>query len=221
TRLELMAVLLALVLVCAVVWPALAGNRPRSDRVVCANNLRQIGGAFQLWGNDHNDLPPFEVAASDGGTLMHSLAPNAWLHFAWLSNELASPRLVFCPSDTGRPARDFTGDPGGGYLHPNFANRATSYFLSHNRTSRSTSLLAGDRNVRMESTASCSRFNYGLAATRPGGLVNVAWTNALHGVEGNGLGFDGRVQQLNTTELRKAVTQPFEDFASLHLITPR
>lgn len=116
TRLELVALLAALALLAAAVLPALAGNRIRSDRVLCANNLRQISMALQQWGNDHSDQPPWEVLPADGGTYAHALSPNVWYHFAWISNELASPRILFCPTDTGKPARDFTGDPAGGYL---------------------------------------------------------------------------------------------------------
>src|SRR5262245_33734498 len=89
TRVDLLIVIAVIVLLAAVVLPALANNRFRSDRVICANNLRQIGMAMQLWANDHNELPPYDVPAAEGGTLGHALAPNAWLHFSWVSNELA------------------------------------------------------------------------------------------------------------------------------------
>src|SRR5206468_10868184 len=116
TRVELLVVLAVLALLSLVVVPALASNRPRSQRVICANNLRQIGTAMQLWGNDHNELLPQEVAVAEGGTRMHPLAPNVWLHFAWLSNELGSPKVLFCPADTGHPARDFTRNPTGAHF---------------------------------------------------------------------------------------------------------
>src|SRR5262245_41072852 len=97
TRVELLAVLASIAFLAMVVLPALANNRQRSDRVICVNNLRQIGVAFQLWGNDHGDDPPQMVMTNDGGTRRHSLAPNTWLHFAWISNELINPQFVFCP----------------------------------------------------------------------------------------------------------------------------
>jgi hypothetical protein len=45
TRIELLAILGALVLLAAITLPALAGGRPRSETAVCANNLRQLGVA--------------------------------------------------------------------------------------------------------------------------------------------------------------------------------
>ena len=56
TRAELLVVVAVFALLALIVLPALANNRPRSHRVMCANNLRQIGLAMQLWGSDHNDL---------------------------------------------------------------------------------------------------------------------------------------------------------------------
>src|SRR5213075_1294029 len=111
--------------------PALANGHPRSDRLVCANNLRRIYVAMQQWGNDHNDRVPFAVPVSEGGTRLHPLAANVWLHFSWISNELGTATVLACPSDNGTVARDFSASPESGYLNPNFRGNATSYFLSH------------------------------------------------------------------------------------------
>src|SRR6185436_12299282 len=95
TFVDLLAVLAVVVLLSALAGPVLANPRLRSDRVVCANNLRQIGMAMQLWANDHGDAIPPEVSLTDGGTFGHPLAANVWLHFSWLSNELRSAQTVF------------------------------------------------------------------------------------------------------------------------------
>jgi prepilin-type processing-associated H-X9-DG protein len=212
-------VLAAILLLAAAILPALAGNRVRSDRVLCANNLRQIGMALQLWGNEHGDQQPWEVLPSDGGTFMHPLAPNVWYHFAWMSNELVTPKILFCPTDTGQAARDFTGDPNGGYLHPNFANRATSYFLSHPRDFGPGEMLAGDRNVTADSATSCSRFSTTLQAL-PQTFAGLTWTSALHNNAGNILALDGRVEQYTTPQLQRGVTS-YTGGSPIHYITPR
>jgi len=222
TRIELACVVCTFVLLAAVIVPVLAGGDPRSERVVCANNLRQIGLAFHLWGHDHSDLPMFEVPASSGGTRMHVLAPNVWLHFAWLSNELATPQWLFCPTDTGRPARDFSDDSDGGYLHPNFAGNATSYFLSHPFEPVPRGLISGDRNVWVESPIGCSRFiNAWRVPTIPVPSSAFGWTNGLHGSAGNVLHQDGSVEQLSNAGLRQAVIDAHSDNGNLHIITPR
>jgi hypothetical protein len=225
TALELLALLAALALLVAVALPALAGPRQRSERLVCASNLRQIGTGFQLWGNDHDDSTPQEVPVVNGGTRQHPLAPNAWLHFSWLSNELNSAALLFCPSDSGQPARDFTGDPTGGYVHPNFANRATSYFVAHvynGAPGPPNSPLAGDRNVGWDGSGGCSRFNSAQFVNRQPLSGAFAWTTNLHGKSGNLLRLDGRVEQFSNAELRAAITPPlFEPGGSLHFVVPR
>ena len=221
TRLELLAVLAGVVLLAAAVLPALAGNRIRSDRVLCANNLRRIAMALQQWGNDHDDRQPWEVLPAEGGTYQHALSPNVWFHFAWMSNELATPKVLLCPADTGQPARDFTGDPSGGYLHPNFANRATSYFLSHAFNSGPNAMIAGDRNVTADSTTTCSRFISTFAAASRPLPVGLRWTSLLHNNAGNMLALDGRVEQFSSAQLQRAISNPADDNGNLHYITPR
>jgi competence protein ComGC len=208
TRAELLAVFAVLTLLALVVLPALANNRPRSARVICANNLRQIGTALQLWGNDHYEQVPWHMALADGGTKFHPLSANAWLHFSWLSNELESPKILFCPSDTGKPAQDFSGNPASGYLHPNLANRATSYFLNAHPfgTYLGEQMLAGERNVPILGSSGCSVLNQVSWFLGPPAPLSFGWTNGLHGINaGNLLMFDGQVAQSNDEGFRAAL----------------
>ena len=220
TRAELVIALAVLSLLVAIVLPALAHDRARSARIICANNLRQISAAQQLWGNDHNDLPPVMVPLKDGGTRLHPLAANAWLHFAWLSNELATPKVIFCPSDTGKPAEEFTGSPTNGYLNPNFANRATSYFVGYSSFSGDPqqAIIGGDRNVTVESgSVGCSLRNVASRIDRIGGK----WTTNLHNLAGNAQARDGSVSMLSSEEMQARLLMRYEDNASKHLAIPR
>lgn len=205
TRAELLVIVAVLALLALVVLPALANSRPRSDRVICANNLRQIGMGFQLWGNDHGDQIPWHVAVADGGTRVHPLSANTWLHFSYISNELASAKVLLCPSDTGKPALDFTGNPLTGYVHPNFANRATSYFLNAHPfgASPGNRMVAGDRNVQMFGSSACSVLT--IVSFTPECPASLNWTSAMHNNAGNLLMFDGKVEQADTRQLRAAV----------------
>ena len=237
TRLDLVAVLLALALCAAVVLPALAASRPRSHRVACVNNLRQIGGALQLWGNDHGDKLPFEVSYWEGGTMfiggsnggggdprLAALALNVWFHFSWLSNELNSAAILLCPSDTGRPARDFSGDPNGGYIHPNFANAATSYTLGHYSLDNPLTFVSTDRNVGFDSSTSCTLLTQVRVIANPGfPSSTVNWTAGLHNFSGNLLRRDGTVEQLGTSDFNRAIglSPTGQGNASAHYITPR
>jgi hypothetical protein len=221
TRLDLCALLAVVALMALITLPAFATSRSRSDRVLCVNNLRQIGQGFVTWASDHEDQPPFAVPVSAGGTRAHVLAPNVWLHFSWLSNELHSAKILFCPTDTGRPAFEFTGNPENGYLHPNFANRATSYFISHWWGQSPSAIVAGDRNVYVEESVNCTPFRS--ARSLPIRIPPVEyWSSALHQRQGNLLLSDGRVLQADDDELRRAVQQPeVNGYPGLHLILPR
>jgi prepilin-type processing-associated H-X9-DG protein len=222
TRAELLIILAALALLTLVILPALANNRPRSARVICANNLRQIGMGFQLWGNDHDDLPPWELRVQNGGTQLHSLGVNAWLHFSWVSNELESARVLLCPTDNGRLADDFSFSPIGGYLHPSFRNSATSYFLTHAFFGGQSVLLAGDRNLGSDGITGCSRFPQVTRLSLQPLSSAVSWDPNLHNGAGNVVRADGSVNQYSNDGLRAAVTaQPISDRYDLHVLKPR
>ncbi len=66
---------LSLVLLPAMLLPALSQAKGRAQSISCANNLKQIGVAFKTWALDHNDQFPFNVSTNSGGTL--SCAPQA------------------------------------------------------------------------------------------------------------------------------------------------
>lgn len=223
TRTEALCLLAILSLLLAIVLPALAHDRARSSRIACANNLRQIGGSFQIWGNDHNDLPPWEITPADGGTMLHPLGANAWLHFAWISNELRSARVLLCPSDTGRLAEDFSLGTTG-YLNANYRNQATSYFLTHAFTGGQWVMFSGDRNFQTPNgTASCSRFPT-VALASPLNLPG--WDTNLHNQSGNIVRLDGRVNQYSNLELRNTVQQDSitdrgDGQSDLHILKPR
>ena len=225
TRLDLLCVLLALSLCAAVVLPALASSRPRSQRVMCANNLRQIGQAFHLWGDDQGNRLPFEMPTAAGGTALHLLAVNVWLHYSWLSNELNSAAVLLCPSDTGRPARDFSADPAGGYLHPNFANAATSYILAHGRASSPLNVVSADRNIGYDGSGGCSIFRQSRVINTAGGASTsfARWTAGLHSFSGNLLRRDGSVVQSGRDDLARTVAEggDIQDNGSFHYIAPR
>ncbi len=227
TRVEATVLTAMVGLLLAVVLPALAHDRTRSSRIACANNLRQIGVASQLWGNDRGDRPPWEIPVNQGGTLQHTLSGNAWLHFASMSNELASPRILLCPSDTGRLATEFSSSADGGFLNPNHRNNSVSYFLTHAFQNGQFSMFAGDRNfLTLAGSGTCSRF-----PTVSFANVNspLGWDTNLHNRAGNIVRLDGRVNQYSDTELNAAVRgDPLSDSVgiddgsrSFHILKPR
>ncbi|MDB6018689.1 MAG: hypothetical protein JWR19_3178 [Pedosphaera sp.] len=83
---------------------------PRTVRVNCVNNMKQIGLSFRIWSGDHNDRYPFNLGVLEGGTRESRDAGgdgfdrNSAEHFRILSNELFTPKLLVCPLDTSKQA---------------------------------------------------------------------------------------------------------------------
>lgn len=234
TRIESLIAVGTVFLLLAIVLPALAHDRARASRIACANNLRQIGVALQLWGGDHGDQLLWNASIADGGTRLHPLSANAWIHYASLSNELASAKVLLCQSDTGTPAREFSGNPTAGYLHPNFRNQATSYFLNAHPNGSvlqtpffyGNDLLLGDRNIPINGYANCSVLASAATVSVRPVAAGFGWRAGLHGPSvGNLLLFDGQTVASDDLLLRSLVESGFlDDFAAssrLDICLPR
>jgi hypothetical protein len=216
TRLELVATLAGLGLLGLIALPVLAQPISRSSRLVCLNNLRQIGQGFQLWGNDHNDEAPFYVSSASGGTRGAPDAPQAYYHFAVLSNELSTPKLLACPSDPlVTVAQDFSANPGG-FVAPGNKNDRVSYFVSHGRIAAGPDLLCGDRNLITSTTLSCAFFT--TTKVVPRSLVR--WNSEMHSGKGNVLMSSGDAAETSNEGLRAAVSSSATQL-DVHLVSPR
>jgi prepilin-type processing-associated H-X9-DG protein len=240
TRGELLAVLVGVSLLLAVTWPVLANSRERSLRVLCVNNLRLAGQAYQQWGTEHAGRLPWRTPWCEGGTMAvvgqdcpESRPPwvdvglynNPWFQWAWLTNEIRSPRILACPSDTQKqPATTWTTSSNEGFFHPNYRNGAISYFIGLDVFSNDrVGLIAGDRNLR---------FNLGGGACSSGITYNASLYcspfsspgigSGLHVEAGNFLFLDGSVEELSSQGFnsRWAALWFGEDAATAHYLQP-
>lgn|SRR6185503_6229921 len=239
TRLELAVVIAVLGLVAVLTLPALANQRERSTRVSCVNNLRLIGQGLQQWGTEHGGQLPWRTPWCEGGTFLLSssgcsgdvpswsgLNQNSWFQWAWVSNELRSPNTLACPSDAQKtPATLWASTPSGGFMHPNYRNKAVSYlagldvFPQHPQV-----LLAGDRNVRFNQPAgTCSSGISPVPGLSSGPVGSFGIRGGLHVEAGNYLFTDGRVEELSSQAFGArlgAIFRALDDNGSQHYLLP-
>ena len=188
-------VIVAVVMIFFVLFaPAIFRPRPhRSSRIGCINNVKQVGLAYKLWAGDNGDILPMGISVTNGGSMEMVAAGNVVSTFLAMSNELSTPKILFCPDDT---SRFFTNDFGG------LSNSNISYFVSADTTN--------DANPNMILTGD-SDWMLGGKMLKPG-LVSlwtndpVAW-NARHAHSGNiGLA-DGSVQSTTIHQLQSYLQQ--------------
>jgi prepilin-type processing-associated H-X9-DG protein len=183
---EVFLVLATIALLALFFLPPPSRHQRRSSRIGCVNHLKQIGLAYRLWSNDHGDQFPF-ASTNTESTLALANSPQVFRHYALISNELNTPKLLVCPVDQKTKATDFG----------TFCNTNLSYFVGLDaREDSPNTILSGDRNI-VGGTLSNGFLRSFTPASNDAG-----WTSELHNNAGNvGLG-DGSVQQLNGNQLR-------------------
>ena len=207
-----MEVILSLVVVSILVGILLPAMTPRpvhGKRISCVSNIKQVGLAFRMWANDHGDRFPWQVSMSEMGTLEFAESRNVFLHFATVSNELNSPKVLACSSDT-KVSRESE--------WTNFNNAHLSYFvgLDSNEANPQT-ILTGDRNLLGGQVASngIMRFDaqsaasWGTGIHKSAGNIGLADGSAAQ-VTGNGLHrqLQSSLQSTSLAALRFSIPKP-------------
>lgn len=200
TLIELLVVIAIIGILAALLLPALGQAKLRAKRAACVNNLRQTGLAFHVFANDHRGKLPMQVRASDGGSEEFARATAqtsgeshfAFRHFQTLANELVTPAMLICPTDTRSPAHHF----------PALNNDHISYFVNvAAEHGKSTSILAGDRNLTNDWVG-------GRSLVTLNANSYLRWTREMHRYKGNILFADGRVEELNRPTLMVTSLDP-------------
>jgi prepilin-type processing-associated H-X9-DG protein len=160
------------------------------SRISCVNRLKQVGLSFRVWAGDNGDKYPMSVSTNQGGSMEWALMGDTILTFQVMSNELSTPKILLCPSDS----RDQFAT---NFLVLTAAN--LSYFVGVDANETNPSMfLSGDRHI-----TNGTRIRGGLVELTTNRLSG--WTGEIHQNAGNiGLA-DGSVQQLSTPSLRAAL----------------
>jgi len=206
TLFEVLLVIAVLAVVVAILLPGLVPHRSSRSRISCVSNLKQVGLAYRVWAGDNNDNYPMQVSVTNGGTMELVGSGVAFPHFQVMSNELSTPKILFCPNDDDTAkigATTFeTGIPA---LPPNqvplTSDKNISYFVGVDADeARPQMFLSGDRNITDGLPRKSGLFM--LTTDRPSG-----WTEKIHVKQGNVGLADGSVFQHNTLGLRTALEQ--------------
>jgi type II secretory pathway pseudopilin PulG len=207
TLIEAVMVICILAFLAMLLLPSFSQSCNKCQKISCSNNLKQLGLAMKIWAGDNDNKLPMEVSATNGGSMELMNTPDAWKTFQVMSNELSTPKVIFCPEDSTH----------GGYA-TNWGDdlkHKISYFINVDANDTNTTMLvSGDDNFRLNnSPIPPGRFD--VAATAP-----LEWDRSRHLTETKYAWFftskinsgyillgDGSVQMTSTSSLTNYLTQ--------------
>lgn len=185
---ELLVVIALLALLMMMVLPRV-GRPRRVAAFKCMNNLKNVGLAFRIFATDNNGCFPMAASTSAGGTLELLDSPfSAFSHFAAMSNELSTPKILVCPQDGRNAATNWI----------SLRNTNLSYFVGlEANPARPKMFLSGDRHV-----ATDLRSTNGFLELKTN--LSVRWLRPLHENRGHVVFADGSVHALFSPQLARA-----------------
>lgn len=209
TLIELLVVCTIVALLLSLLVSSISQAKAKAKEAACLSNQRQTNLALQMFAQDHAGLFPWNVVASEGGSL-NPARPETSSHFKAVASHLATPQVLACPADLQAIKAD---------RFPELLDQNLSYFVSFEATEENTgAFLTGDSNlVNAKNLAKCS-----FAPDMPTAniLPGSQWTNRTHRFRGLVSFRDGSALATDNQTLRQTVLNSDTINGIIHVRVP-